>query len=115
MSFERWEVCVALFPFVDAPVRKPRPVVILSQAAFNRDHGHGVVAMITTAAAGRWLSDYAIIDLAMAGLRHASVVRWRIFTLPYPMIARRIGRFGAQDAGALTSRLGAVLGGSRQG
>jgi mRNA-degrading endonuclease toxin of MazEF toxin-antitoxin module len=55
MVFERWDVAIALFPFTDQSVRKPRPVVVLSDASFNEEHDHVIVGMITTGAeaAGR--------------------------------------------------------------
>ena len=109
MGFERFEVLTALFPFVDVPVRKPRPVLVLSTAAFNAAHGQIVAAMITTGAESRWPSDHAIIDLGSAGLKHASVVRLKLFTLPVAVVGRAIGRLGAEDRRAVAARLDPVL------
>ncbi len=109
MTFERWDVAVALFPFSDLPVQKPRPIVIPSGAGFNDDHDHVIAAMITTGAGGPWSSDHPVGDLAAAGLRQPCLVRWKIFTLPTGLVARRIGRLGAQDQAALASRLAGIL------
>lgn len=97
MAFERFDVLTALFPFLDIPVKKPRPVLVLSARAFNAEHGHVIGAMITTGAAGPWPSDHVIPDLAAAGLTHRSVVRWKVFTLPDAIIGHRIGALGAAD------------------
>ena len=97
MAFERFDVLTALFPFLDIPVRKPRPILVLSVGAFNAGHGHVIGAMITTAAAGSWPSDHVIRDLAAAGLTHRSVVRWKVFTLPDSVIGRRIGALHEAD------------------
>jgi mRNA-degrading endonuclease toxin of MazEF toxin-antitoxin module len=107
--FDRWDVAVALFPFTDIAVRKPRPVLVLSDRAFNRSHGHFIAAMITTGVDSRWPSDCPINDLQSCGLRHASVVRWKLFTLPKEVAPRRIGALGAIDRRQMTERLGAVL------
>ena len=96
-TFERFEVPTALFPFLDIPVRKPRPVLVFSARTFNAEHGHVIGAMITTAAAGSWPSDHVIQNLEAAGLKHRSVVRWKIFTLPGSVIGRRIGALDEAD------------------
>ncbi|NEU13947.1 type II toxin-antitoxin system PemK/MazF family toxin [Methylobacterium sp. BTF04] len=96
-GFERFEVLTALFPFVDVPVRKPRPVLVMSTGAFNTLHGHVIVAMITTGAESQWPSDSVILDLAAAGLKHRSVIRWKVFTLPISAIGRRIGTLAHGD------------------
>lgn len=97
MAFERWDILTAPFPFVDAPVRKPRPVLVLSGGQFNRQNGHVIAAMITTGARSRWPGDHAILDLAATGLNHPSVVRWKVFTLPFDAISRRIGELASAD------------------
>ena len=84
MAFDPWDVALAAFPFSDDGRSKFRPVLVLSAAAFNAEQEVAIVAMITTASAGRWSSDREIVDLATAGLRHACVVRWKIATLAFP-------------------------------
>ena len=73
MAFERWDVVTALFPFTDVAIRRPRPVLVLSGAGFNRNHGHLIGCMITRAARSRWPSDHDILDLA--GDRAAARIR----------------------------------------
>lgn len=109
MAFERWDVATALFPFTDVEVRKPRPIVVLSNGNFNRAHNHLVACMITTGARRRWPSDHEIEDLAAAGLGHASVVRWKVFTLPLGVIARRIGALSENDRQPISVRLAEIL------
>jgi mRNA interferase MazF len=67
MSFERFDVVVVPFPFVDAPETKPRPALVLSTAVFNRVNRHAVLAMITRATHARWPSDHPIADLGPDG------------------------------------------------
>jgi mRNA-degrading endonuclease toxin of MazEF toxin-antitoxin module len=109
MAFERWDVVAALFPFTDVAVRRPRPVLVLSSAAFNREHGHVIGCMITRGARSRWPSDHAIRELGPTGLRHDSIVRWKLFTLPFSVISRRIGAVAAGDREPLSAKLAGIL------
>lgn len=108
-QFERWDVAVALFPFADIAQSKPRPIVVLSNAAFNRAHRHVIAAMITTGAGSRWDSDHSIIEIEPTGLQRQSLVRWKLFTLPVSVVPRRIGTFGAVDRGHLSARTAGIL------
>ncbi len=107
--FNRWDVAVALFPFTEIDQRKPRPVLVLSNAVFNQTHRHVVAAMITTGAGSAWESDHAIIDLGPTGLRHASLVRWKLFTLPVEVVPRKIGALDSADRGPLAARMAGIL------
>jgi len=109
MTFERWDVLTALFPFVASTRRKPRPVLVLSGSDFDDAHDHIITAMITTTAAGRWASDHSVTDLAAAGLLRPCVVRWKIFSLPEDTVARKIGTMGSSDRNALSSALDDVM------
>jgi mRNA interferase MazF len=97
MTFDRFDVVVTLFPFTDMAQSKPRPVLVLSAAAFNQAHDHVIGAMITTGAGSRWQSDVDIADLAAAGLNQPCLLRWKIFTLPVGLVAKRIGRLADGD------------------
>ncbi|MGU3539118.1 type II toxin-antitoxin system PemK/MazF family toxin [Methylobacterium sp. A54F] len=108
-GYERFDVLTALFPFLDLPQRKPRPILVLSTGAFNAMHGHLIAAMITTGAGSHWPSDYAITDLAAAGLQHRSVIRWKVFTLAFGGIGRRIGHLSDIDGHAVRARLDGIL------
>jgi PemK-like, MazF-like toxin of type II toxin-antitoxin system len=107
--FERWDVAVALFPFTSSDQQKPRPVLVLSDATFNRDHGHVIAAMITTAAETQWPSDQPISDFVACGLRHPSVVRWKLFTLPLMFAPRRIGELSLGDRERMRAGFAAVF------
>lgn len=109
VEFRRWDVAVALFPFTQSDQRKPRPILILSDAPFNGAHAHVIAAMITTGANTRWPSDHAIHDLSPTGLSCPSVVRWKIFTLPIAALSRKIGTFGPADKGLLAAAMAGIL------
>ena len=77
MTFDRFAVVRVPFPFTDLDARKNRPALVLSQAAaFNTGARHSVMAMITAAANVPWPLDCVITDLAAAGLRVESKVRF---------------------------------------
>jgi mRNA-degrading endonuclease toxin of MazEF toxin-antitoxin module len=110
MIFERFDVVVVPFPFVDSPATKPRPALVLTTVAFNRAHRHSILAMITRATHTRWPSDHPIADLGPTGLRHSSVVRWKIFTLDARIIERRIGTLDGRDRAGCEALLAGALG-----
>jgi len=107
--YERFDVVVVPFPFVDSPTTKPRPALVLSTRAFNAAHDASLLAMITTAAHTHWASDVTI-DHAAAGLRVFSVVRLKLFTLGNDMIARRIGALAPADRPRVRATLADCLG-----
>jgi hypothetical protein len=45
-----------------------------------------------------------------AGLRAASVVRWKLFTLPEPLVERRLGVLGAKDRTRVSAALRRLFG-----
>jgi len=92
------DVVVGLFPFIDVLARKPRPILVISSSAFLEGHDHLIGAMITTGRDSAWPSDISIDDFAAAGLRHPSVIRMKLFTLPRSTIATRIGALSNDDA-----------------
>ena len=107
--FEQFEIAVVPFPFVDAPRTKPRPALVLSVPIFNRQNGHTLLAMVTTAERTRWPSDYPIHDLGPTGLRVGCVVRWKLFTLDNRALQRRIGHLSERDRHGCRAALGGML------
>lgn len=104
------DVVVVPFPFVDEPILKRRPALVLSNENFNAENGQSILAMITTGARSAWPSDVSISDTASAGLTHRSVVRWKLFTLPNQSILRRAGALGTKDRLVVTEMAGRILG-----
>jgi mRNA interferase MazF len=104
------DVVVVRFPFTDLTITKPRPAVAISAEAFSAEHGQTVLAMVTTGARSVWPTDIAITDLAAAGLRHPSVIRWKLFTLTNDQLATRIGRLIDADRHQIASAAARVFG-----
>jgi mRNA interferase MazF len=109
MICDAFDLVVVPFPFIDVPVVKPRPALVLSIKAFNRANGHSLLGMITTGARSRWPSDYAIKDLDSAGLRTPCVLRLKVFTLENRLLARSLGRLSAADRKAVSHLLRSLL------
>jgi len=106
---DRFDVVVVLFPFTDVAVQRGRPALMLSNRAFNTAHGHSILAMITTAAQSSWPTDHIIGALPAAGLRVASVVRFKVFTLSNALISRQIGTLAPADRQGLDAALDRIL------
>lgn len=96
-TFEAFDVVVVPFPFTEVDRTKRRPALILSNTAFNRAHAVVVLAMITSATHSTWPSDIPISDVSGAGLRAASVVRMKVFTLDRALVLGKIGSLGQPD------------------
>jgi len=109
MIFDRFDLVVVPFPFVDSPRIEPRPALVLSNRGFNQANGHTVLAMVTRATHTRWPSDHEIEELGPTGLRDPSVVRFKLFTLDNRILQRRIGRLVDPDAQACAAMLQTAL------
>jgi len=110
MICERWQTVAVPFPFMERPAMKRRPALVMSHRAFNDANNHTVMAMITAAMLDKWPSDYAIKDLTMAGLKHACVIRWKVFTLPNEFIVKILGELGNEDRKAVKLAATEILG-----
>jgi mRNA interferase MazF len=109
-TYRQFDVVVVPFPFVDLPVRKLRPALILSRPEFHERDGHAILAMITSARRSRWSSDIVLGEIDPTGLVHPSVVRFKVFTLETALIRRAIGRLGGNDAAIVAAALHKAVG-----
>lgn len=94
---EAGDVAVVPFPFTDIAQAKPRPALALSAAGANEASGNTIFAMITTAARSHWPQDVVLADAAACGLRAASLVRVKLFTLDNRLVSRKIGSLSQRD------------------
>lgn len=97
MIFEAGDVVVVPFPFSDLAISKPRPALVVSSSVTNEPNGTTLLAMITSAGAGRHATDTPLGDLQAAGLLTPCFVRLKLFTLDNRLIARRLGALSAND------------------
>ena len=111
MICEAGEVVLVPFPFVDLPVARRRPAVVISSRRFNETQHQTVLAMITTAAASSWTSDTPLTDLDSAGLHTPCVVRLKLFTLENRLLERRLSVLGQTDGAAVRQAVRSALDG----
>ena len=98
MSYDRFDVVTVPFPFTDKTRIKRRPALVLSDpAAFGREAGHSVMAMITSAGNPPWPLDVPVSDLEAAGLPAPSIVRMKLFTLDHRFVLASRGRLAAEE------------------
>lgn len=109
MIFDRFDVVVVPFPFVDRAAAKRRPALVLSAGAFQSATGNVVLAMITSSRRNDWPGDTLISDLSSAGLSKACRVRCKLFTLDARLILHRAGQLGDADQTAVTAGLAEIL------
>ena len=113
VTFERFTVVRAPFPFGDRNATRNRPAVVLSDAqAFNTPAGHSVMAMVTSERNSPWPLDYVLGDLTAAGLPAPSRVRFKLFTLDHRLVRGELGALSRADAGEVEARLASLLGGA---
>jgi len=108
-TFDRFDVLVVPFPFTDKQASKRRPALVLSSAAFNRNAGHSVMAMITSAEHSAWPNDVPIRDLQAAGLPSECVVRMKLFTLDHRLVLQKAGMLSRRDRDAVGKALGTLF------
>jgi mRNA interferase MazF len=109
VTFDRFDVVVVPFPFTDRAQQKRRPALVLSNAAFNKQSGHSVMAMITSVGNAPWPLDVKIANLKAAGLPAASVARMKMFTLDNQFVIRKAGRLSKTDQSQVEQSLAALL------
>ena len=105
-TFERYDVAAAPFPYVERPVYRRRPCVVIASIP---DTGLVWVLMITSADNQSWLADEPIGDLVAAGLRAASVV-WtaKIATVEAEAL-KKVGRLDPATALRVAERIQGFL------
>jgi mRNA interferase MazF len=97
MIYKKFDIVVVPFPFVDSPLSKPRPAIVLSSEDFQRRNAHVHLGMITTAHNTKWKDDIFLSDLSTTGLSVTSFFRPKIFTLPESLLRKKIGEVSQKD------------------
>jgi mRNA interferase MazF len=97
VTCNRGDVVVVPFPFTDSPDAKTRPALVLSNASFNRQTGHSLMAMITTKFSPYWDLWDTEFDWKAASMPTRSVIRMKLFTIDNRLIRRSLGRLSASD------------------
>ncbi len=105
-GFDAFDVVLVPFPFSDRLAEKRRPAVIVSKPDQATRHGHVWLAMVTSARQDIWPSDVPVVDIALAGLPVASVVRTaKITTIEASRVLRRMGALDNKVAAAVRQQI----------
>lgn len=107
--YNQFTIVTVPFPFVDSKSSKKRPAIILSSHNYNKNVGHSIMAMITSARNAAWPYDTEITDLSKAGLPKASVIRMKLFTIDHRLILEILGTLSAKDQKMLSKTIHSVL------
>ena len=108
MICDLFDIVVVPFPFVDKPVSKKRPALVISNIDFNTT-GYSILSMITTKRKPVWPGDTQIMDILSCGLRSPCLVRLKLFTLDNRLLLRKIGKLGETDSFQVTKHLRSFL------
>lgn len=108
--FERGDIVATPYPYVEYPVVRRRPALVIS-AGLGPEGELAWVLMITSAGNQGWPGDVAISTPAdISGLRAPSVVRTAKMATIEARAANPIGRLGASDLAAVDAMLRNALG-----
>lgn len=104
--YDRFDVVIVPFPFIDSAASKRRPALVLSSAKhFNSEIDACILAMITSSLHSPWPLDIEINDLASSGLPSESLIRMKLFTLDHKLILKKIGKLGKKDQQVVSKNL----------
>ena len=98
------------FPFIDRPVQKLRPALVLSTATGSPGSDMIVLAMITSARRSSWPTDIALHDWEAAGLKAPCVVRFKLFSLDSALVHERRGELTVADRARVSDGLRTCFG-----
>lgn len=94
--YQKGDIVLVPFPFVDLSSSKTRPAVVISVEDFERETGNFTVAMITTVFRSTAF-DYEIKEWKAAKLLAPSWVRVKLATLDPSLVRYRPGRLTEKD------------------
>ncbi len=108
MAYQKGDVILVPFPFVDVRATKVRPALVLSEVSYEQGTGNLILAQITGQAV-RYPSDYTLKDWSKAGLKRPSIVRLKLATLAATLVRHRTGAVTATDLKGVDNRLRQIL------
>ncbi len=99
MTWNRGDVVMVDFPFVDQTGSKYRPALVLSSTAFHKERTQDVIVCVISTKIEKYKgkTDFPLKDWQKAGLTQASVVRCTLLTILAARINRKVGTLSRQD------------------
>ncbi len=108
-AFEPWAVVKAPFPYSNQAVTQRRPALVLASLPDTGGPALLWVAMVTSAAHRRWVSDLDVSDLATAGLPAPSMVRLAKVATSEADHAEPLGVLAERERAAIRVQLRGLL------
>lgn len=105
MIYKPFSIVVVPFPFTDSSKKKKRPALVISTEKYQKESGHAIMMMITSAKHSKWYGDHLIQDLKSTKLPVESYVRQKLFTLDLRIIEKSLGMLPKGDIDKVKSLL----------
>jgi len=96
--YNKFDIITVPFPFTDRDKKKLRPALVISNAEYQKVNKHIVLLMITSAKHSIWEYDIPITCLENAGLKAASVIRFKMFSVDERIIVKKTGALSLIDS-----------------
>jgi len=98
MIYNKFDLITVPFPFTDRDKSKLRPALVISNAEYQEVNNHIVLLMVTSAKHSTWKYDIPITGLEESGLKAASVIRFKMFSVDERIIVKKIGVLSLIDS-----------------
>lgn len=108
-AFEPFTVVAAPFPYVERPILRRRPCLLIATPAATLPLAW--VLMITSADNEHWAGDVDVTDLTSAGLPYPSRIRSAKLATVETSVLKPLGRLASPDADAVRQVLRQALAG----
>ncbi len=96
--YNKFDLVTVPFPFTDRENNKLRPAVVISNKEYQEANKHIILLMVTSAKHSTWKYDIPITCLEKTGLKAASVIRFKMFSIDKRIIAKKIGVLSLIDS-----------------
>jgi len=97
MIYNQFDIVFTPFPFTDKNAAKKRPAIVLNNRNYQLKTNHLILAMITSAKNSKWENDLQIKEIEPTGLKSASVIRYKIFSLDERVVLKKLGTISEND------------------
>ena len=107
--YERGDVIVIPFPFIDSLLAKRRPAVVLSNSKFNEPNSALICGMLTSGAGEDWAGDVSIKNWREAGLKKPCVFRLKVFTIESNLVREKVGKIHGKELQKIASTMNEIF------
>ena len=110
-DYDFGDVVLVPFPFTDQTTSKKRPAIVVSSAAYHREHPDIILMAVTgQMRPSPSFGEVNIIQWKQAGLLKPSVIKPVFATIEKGLVLRRLGRLEQEDRKTLQEVLQILLG-----